>query len=66
MHVEGGKSIYDQLKFGNMTTSPIKDGVEDGGSLYERKKFIMKEDAFTVVTVTFLEIVTKVIEERGC
>lgn len=35
-------------------------------ALYERKKFIMKEDAFTVVTVTFLEIVTEVIEERGC
>lgn len=34
MHVEGGKCVSDQLKFGNMTTSlPIKDGVEDGGSL---------------------------------
>lgn len=43
------------------------DGVEDGGS-HRGEKFIMKEDAtfaFTVLTLTFLEIVREVIEEGG-
>lgn len=49
------------------TLLPVKDGMEDGGT-HRGKKFILKEDeafAFTIITVTFLEIIREVFEEGG-
>lgn len=68
IHVEWDKSLDDQLKIGNITTLlPIKDGVEDGET-HRGKRFMVKEvavSAFTVATITFLDIIKEVIEEGG-
>lgn len=68
IHVKEEKSLDDQLKIGNITALlPIKFGMEDGET-YRGRMFLVKEVtafAFTVATLTFLDIVKEVIEEGG-